>query len=66
MASAKEVQTPMSISAKLTLVDYSASCDVTKYKQTIGSLQYLSLTRLNLGFAVNRLTQFMHKPTITH
>lgn len=33
---------------------------------TIGSLQYLSLTRPDIGFVVNRLAQFMHKPTISH
>jgi hypothetical protein len=32
----------------------------------MGSLQYLSLTRPNLAFAVNRVCQFMHKPSKLH
>jgi len=66
MAGAKTVHTPMSVSTKLLLDDGSANCDATEYRRTIGSLQYLSLTRPDLGFAVNRLAQFMHKPTVIH
>jgi len=66
MTGAKTVHTPMSVSAKLLLEDGSAGCDTTEYRHTIGSLQYLSLTCPDLGFAVNHLAQFMHKPTVTH
>ncbi|RVW44121.1 Retrovirus-related Pol polyprotein from transposon RE2 [Vitis vinifera] len=66
MTGAKKVQTPMSVSTKLLLNDGTASCNATKYRNTIGSLQYLSLTRPDIGFAVNRLAQFMHQPTIFH
>jgi hypothetical protein len=66
MAGAKTVHTPMFMSAKLLFNDGSVGCDATEYRHTIGSLQYLSLTRLDLGFAVNRLAQFMHKPSVMH
>jgi hypothetical protein len=66
MTGAKTVHTLMSVSAKLLLDDGSAGCDTIEYRRTIGSLQYLSLTRPDLGFAINRLAQFMHKPTVTH
>jgi len=36
------------------------------YRSTVGSLQYLSLTRPDLAFAVNRVCQFMHRPTKLH
>ena len=55
MTGAKEVQTPMSVSTKLLLNNGTASCNATKYRSTIGSLQYLSLTRPDIGFVVNRL-----------
>ena len=29
-------------------------------------LQYLSLSRLDITFSVNKLSQFMHHPTSTH
>jgi len=63
---AKEVCSPFSTSTPLKLNDGTASFDNTKYRRIIGSLQYLSLTRLDVSFAVNKLSQFMHKPTQTH
>ena len=66
MTGAKEVQTPMSVSTKLFLNNGTMSCNATKYRSTIGSLQYLSLTCLDIGFAINRLAQFMHQPTVFH
>ena len=66
MAGTKEVQTPMFVSTKLMHDDGLASCDATEYRHTIGFLQYLSLTHPDLGFAINHLTHFMHKSTVTH
>ena len=38
----------------------------SEYRATVASHQYLSLTRPNLSFVVNKLSQFMHKPTKAH
>ncbi|KAJ0732045.1 putative RNA-directed DNA polymerase [Helianthus annuus] len=38
----------------------------TEYRAFVGALQYLSLTRPDISFTVNKLSQFMHKPTTTH
>ncbi|GAA0163474.1 hypothetical protein LIER_39605 [Lithospermum erythrorhizon] len=38
----------------------------TEYRRTIGALQYLAFIRPDIRFAVNKLTQFMHKPSSTH
>lgn len=64
MTGAKEVATLM-----CTSVDPSAaspSCDATEYRQAIGRLQYLAVTRPEISFAVNRLAQFMSAPTQLH
>lgn len=62
----QKVRTPIFASTKLILNDGTASYDVIKYRRTIRSLQYLSLTRLDIGFASNHLAQFKHQPTISH
>lgn len=37
-----------------------------EYWTIIGSLQYISLTRLDIAFAVSKLSQFMHRFTSDH
>ena len=66
MQDAKEVTTPLSTSESLKLCDGSPATDSTQYRQVLGSLQYLALTRPDISFAVNKLSQFMHRPSTTH
>ena len=66
MDGAKDIHTPMGTTNILQLIDGTAPADATLYRSTIGALQYLSLTRPDIAFVVNKLAQFMHKPTITH
>lgn len=60
MAAAKEVQTPPATNVQLKLNDGTGYADSTKYHQLIGSLQYLSLTRPDVAFSINKLAQYMH------
>ena len=66
MDEAKSVLTPMSTSIPLCKDDGSPSTDVTFYRSTIGSLQYLSMTQPDIAFSVNKLAQFTQRPTATH
>jgi hypothetical protein len=56
----------MSTSVQLKLIDGTAPCNSTEFRSIIGGLQYLSLTRPDICFAVNKLSQFMHQPIVTH
>ncbi|KAF5469010.1 hypothetical protein F2P56_013115 [Juglans regia] len=66
MSGAKDVSTPISTTTSLQLIDGTAAVDSTEFRRVIGSLQYLSLTHPDISFTVNKLSQFMHKPTVTH
>lgn len=66
MTNAKPVTTPMASTPKLRLNSGTALADPTKYRRLIGSLQYLQFTRLDISYAVNKLSQFMHMPTEDH
>uniref|UniRef100_A0A2N9I7A2 Uncharacterized protein n=1 Tax=Fagus sylvatica TaxID=28930 RepID=A0A2N9I7A2_FAGSY len=66
MLDAKSVNTPMASSISLSAHEGEPFPDHTLFCSTVGALQYLSITRPDIAFAVNRLSQFMHKPTQTH
>jgi len=66
MEGAKPSPTPLSTTAALQLHDGTPSTDAIEYRKIIGALQYLNLTRLDISFAINKLAQFMHKPTTQH
>ncbi|CAA7035751.1 unnamed protein product [Microthlaspi erraticum] len=66
MLDAKPVTTPMASTPKLTLGSGIPLTDPTQYRSVVGSLQYLSFTRPDVSYAVNRLSQFMHAPTSDH
>ena len=40
--------------------------DPTLYRSLIGALQYLTITRPNIAYAVNSVSQFLHAPTADH
>jgi hypothetical protein len=65
MLSYKPVDTPISTSKATVLPDPLFS-NATCFRQIIGALQYLTFTRPDICFAVNRVCQFMHAPTDSH
>ncbi|CAL8156198.1 unnamed protein product [Prunus armeniaca] len=65
MTDANPVLTPIPTSPPLLKLG-SALLDPTEYRTVVGSLQYLLITRPDLAFAVNKLSQYMHTPTTDH
>jgi histone deacetylase 1/2 len=68
MDKAKAVDTPLSESEKLSIVDGVplGPDDSTRYRSPVGALQYLTLTRPDIAFAVNKVCQYLHAPTTVH
>uniref|UniRef100_A0A2N9EQN2 Reverse transcriptase Ty1/copia-type domain-containing protein n=1 Tax=Fagus sylvatica TaxID=28930 RepID=A0A2N9EQN2_FAGSY len=66
MATAKPVCSPMAPSTHLSLFEGEHFSDATLYCSTVGTLQYLSITRPDIAFTVNKLSQYMHQPTLLH
>lgn len=66
MTEAKPVATPMCSTQVLTQKGGVSLSDPLTFRAIVGSLQYLCLTRPDIAFAVNRLSQFMHSPTTLH
>lgn len=66
MDEAKLVTYPMSASIKLTLADGPLFDNPTLFRSTVRSIPYLSLTRLNITYSVNKVCQFVHNSTISH
>ena len=68
MDKAKSVDTPLAVSEKLRLTDGATlgAEDATHYRSVVGALQYLTLTRPDISFSVNKVCQYLHAPTTTH
>ncbi|KAJ0697300.1 putative RNA-directed DNA polymerase [Helianthus annuus] len=62
----KPISTPMSNSHVLLPDDSPPLDDPSRYRQIVGALQYATLSRPDIAFAVNRVCQFMHAPTENH
>jgi transposase InsO family protein len=68
MDKCKPVETPMSSVEKLSIHsgEKLGHDDSTNYRSIVGALQYLTLTRPDISFAVNKVCQFLHAPSTTH
>ena len=66
MANAKPSKSPCSSTSKLSKYDGDLLNNPTVYRHIFGSLQYCTLTRLEIAFSINQLCLHLHAPTSTH
>ena len=66
MMDCKSMSTPMTTNLKLFGDTSSGTIDASIYRQMIGSLIYLTNTRMDICFAVNTLSQYMVDPRQVH
>ncbi|KAI5318631.1 hypothetical protein L3X38_038339 [Prunus dulcis] len=66
MHEAKPVTTPTVNGCRLSFSDGDPLSDPSEYRSIVGALQYLTLIRPNIAFAVNQVCQFMHQHTTVH
>ena len=62
----KIVDTPIEYNCRLNSHDGESLSDVTLYRQLVGSLIYLTVTRLNISYVVHVVSQFMATPRSPH
>ena len=66
MLDANPQPTPMVSTSRLTIGGSVAVENPTLYRSIVGALQYITLTRPELSFSVNKVCQFMHSPRLHH
>lgn len=66
MSTCATVPTPMVTGRKFSASDCKPMENPYVYRQAIGSLQYLTTTRPDIAFSVNKLSQFLAQPTDIH
>ena len=57
---------PMEINVKLQKEDGELLSDVTMYRRLVGSLLYLTMTRPDIAYAVQFLSQLLASPCKNH
>ncbi|XP_021808645.1 uncharacterized protein LOC110752330 [Prunus avium] len=62
----KPVSVPMASQTFTSRTDGSPLADLTPYRHLMGALQYLTITRPNIAYAVQHVSQFMSSPSDTH
>ncbi|KAJ4727272.1 Retrovirus-related Pol polyprotein from transposon TNT 1-94 [Melia azedarach] len=66
MSGCKGTNTPLALGERLSKTEGFGFQDETLYRSVIGALQYATLTRPELAYGVNKLSQFMAKPLVPH
>ena len=66
MDKCKSFVVPMQQNVKLSCVDGLKEVNDTMYRQTVGSLNYITITRPDISYSMSVLSRFMEKPLEIH
>jgi hypothetical protein len=66
MANCKSVSTPADTKGKVSATDGTLIADATSYRSLAGALQYLTITRPDIAYAVQQVCLHMHAPRDVH
>jgi hypothetical protein len=66
MLKCKPAPTPVDTNPKASTTDGHPTTDATFYRGIVRALQYLTLTRLDIAYAVNQVCLHMHSPCDVH
>ncbi|KAM3366771.1 hypothetical protein ACQJBY_015855 [Aegilops geniculata] len=66
MVECKPVSTPVDTHSKLSATDGSPVTDASEYRSLVGALQYLTMTRPDIAYAVQQCCLVMHDPRAAH
>ncbi|XP_043717781.1 uncharacterized mitochondrial protein AtMg00810-like [Telopea speciosissima] len=66
MKECKPATTPTTVGSKVSTIQGQLLDDPHEYRQIIGALQYLTMTRLDISYAVNQVCQYLQAPRTDH
>lgn len=66
MSDCNACATPMVPLPKLSQCGCVTFQDSSLYKSVVGSLQYFTMSRPDIAYGVNKLSQYLHNPTTLH
>ena len=66
MIEGKATLTPSALGKPLSFSDGEPLPDPSLYRSIVGASQYVTITRPDISFGINKACQFMAHPTSTH
>ena len=66
LTDSKTIDIPVELNAHLTLSGGKPLSNPSLYRQLVGSLVYLTVTRPNISYAIHQVSQYLSAPRSTH